>query len=526
MYIGKILDPIHGSIEMTEIEKWIIQQKIFARLRKVKQNTLLNYVFPGANHTRFEHSIGVMHLASEIFEKSNENSKIARLKSEKYDKKENQNFLSVIDLLSDEKEVNVLRQELRLAALLHDVGHGPTSHKFDDFTIKGSDLIKIIKSEPNYFKDYLENFKKYLNKEKKGKSGYVRKIDHELVSCVFIIKLIKELKEEKKFTSESKEIIEKINLKNIIKMIEPDFLEDYEIQIEEENVTDYFNSIISSFPIDADRMDYLYRDSFYSGVKYGFYDLTRILSSVVPTKFEGRITLGIKSSGLDSVIRFIQSRNHLYNQVYFHKTNCATNTMLDFIFRHFKDKSVMEGITDYKSFEEFYWNNSDEYFFNVTLKKILEEGGCETCGDGCIENDVRIELLERKLWKRVYEKRYNVKEYNRIDNKKFDKEKVEKLKIELEKDKIFIDVNYSKNEGLKGFKDSEGQKKSKIVVLDKEDNYTPTCNWEGYNDELSFLNQTNTFIVRIYLRKTFVDAKEYEKRKGKVLGRLTEEGMI
>ncbi len=72
-YYGSILDPLHGDIKLSEIEKWCIAQPLFSRLRKVKQNTFLYYVFPSANLTRFEHSIGVMHIAGKIFESCKEN---------------------------------------------------------------------------------------------------------------------------------------------------------------------------------------------------------------------------------------------------------------------------------------------------------------------------------------------------------------------------------------------------------------------------------------------------------------------
>ena len=70
-YYGSILDPLHGDIKLSEIEKWCIAQPIFSRLRNVRQNTFLYYVFPSANHTRFEHSIGVMHVAGKIFDVCN-----------------------------------------------------------------------------------------------------------------------------------------------------------------------------------------------------------------------------------------------------------------------------------------------------------------------------------------------------------------------------------------------------------------------------------------------------------------------
>ncbi|WP_299833995.1 HD domain-containing protein [uncultured Tenacibaculum sp.] len=515
MKTGKILDPIHGTIDITEIEKFIINQKLFGRLRKIKQNTLLNYVFPGANHTRFEHSIGVMHLAEEIYNKSNENVEITHLKNEKYsDKKEYKTIRELIR--NDEFKGEVLLQELRLAALLHDIGHGPTSHKFDSFTIKGNELLEILKVEEK-FKDYIENFKTYI--EEKGRE---KRIEHELVSCIFIIDLIDELKKHEYLTKNSKKVRDKINVKNIIKMIEPSFLPDHEIEIGDEMLTDYFNSIISSFPFDADRMDYLYRDSFYSGVKYGFYDLSRILMSVLPVKNkDNRYTLGIKESGLGSIIRFIQSRNHLYSQVYFHKTNCATNTMLDFVFRKMKGKSVFGDINNYEAYKNFYLLNSDEYFFNTTLKSLLNKEGCNTCGEGCIENDVLDELMERKLWKRIYEEKIYVNDSNTIDNEKFDESNLKKIKKGLEKEGKCILEYYSKNKGLKGYK------KSKIVIIKKEAEDPLT--WDDLieeNDELKFLNQTNVLIKRIYLRKTFDNAREYEDIKKEIIEKLETEEVI
>lgn len=505
MFKGKILDPIHGSINLTEIEKWVIQQKIFHRLRKVKQNTLLNYVFPGANHTRFEHSIGVMHLANEIYNKSNENVEIAKYKSKSYSK----HILSVLELDKDNKDV--VLQEVRLAALLHDVGHGPTSHKFDDFTITGNQLLKILETD-NIFKEYLEKFRHYLNR-----SSLDDKIEHEIVSCVFIIKILTELKSQESLKSE---YIPKIKIDNIIKMIEPNFDPTYEIKLGGKIVTDYFNSIIASFPIDADRMDYLYRDSFYSGVKYGVYDISRVLMSLVPVEFEGRITMGIKSSGLDSVIRFIQSRNHLYNQVYFHKTNTSTNTMLDFVFRNLTGKSVMDDVKEFKEFENFYWENSDEYFFTVTLKNKLDNNGCGGCGDGnCVENEVRTELLERKLWKRIFEKRETLEDKDYFEKSKFSSEKLEKIQQKLEEKGIYINVYYCNNQGLKGVG------KSKIVILDKQNKYNVTKEWKSFNKELEFLDKTNTFITRIYLRK-HKHEDDFEEIKKYVLKMFKDDNLI
>lgn len=514
MKTGKILDPIHGLIEITEIEEFIINQKIFGRLRKVKQNTLLNYIFPGANHTRFEHSIGVMHLAEIIFNKSNENVETTHLKGQKYNK--TKEYQTIKELLNDHDAFETILQELRIAALLHDIGHGPTSHKFDSFTITGNELIAFLQKS-NHHKNFLNEINNYITCE--GLNN--KKINHELVSGVFIIKIIDVLKNNKNFTDYSLNIIKRLDVKNILKMIDPDFLPNHEIKLGDKCCTNYFNSIVAGFPFDADRMDYLYRDSFYSGVKYGFFDQSRILMSLLPVEHEGKLTLGVKRSGLDSVIRFIQSRNHLYNQVYFHKTNSATNSMLDFVFRHMSEQSVFDEIQTYEEFENFYFKNGDEYFFNSTMKDKLTANGCDVCEDGCVENDVLDELLERNLWKKTFELRTNVKledselkkitdlkEYEeklkeKVKSLRFDSDKLDKLKKTLESKDIFIQENYSTNFGLKGLS------KSKMVLIDKENENKTRIDWNNVNDEMHFLSQTNVFIKRIYVRRTFSNASEF-----------------
>ncbi|HBA8238682.1 TPA: HD domain-containing protein, partial [Escherichia coli] len=124
LLLGKFLDPIHGVIRITKLEKKIIDHPLFQRLRDIRQNTFLYKVFPSAMHSRFEHSVGVMHLSYEILKNINLNALI-------YDRKN-----MGVDLYLDIKKMPAsLIQELRIAALLHDVGHGPLAHQFDSFSI-------------------------------------------------------------------------------------------------------------------------------------------------------------------------------------------------------------------------------------------------------------------------------------------------------------------------------------------------------------------------------------------------------
>ncbi|MCW3995525.1 MAG: HD domain-containing protein [Candidatus Bathyarchaeota archaeon] len=106
-YWGEIKDPVHGYVYITEQEKNIIDSYPMQRLRRLRQLAGSEYVYPGANHTRFEHCLGVMYLAGQVLVNPN----ISRV-------------------VSDE-EVDVCR----ISALLHDVGHGPFSHVFEHLLI-------------------------------------------------------------------------------------------------------------------------------------------------------------------------------------------------------------------------------------------------------------------------------------------------------------------------------------------------------------------------------------------------------
>ncbi|MCE5252156.1 HD domain-containing protein, partial [bacterium] len=96
-----IRDPIHGFIGISELERKIIDTEIFQRLRRIKQLALAYLVYPGALHTRFEHSLGVLNIAGKIAEK-----------------------LFNEGVIKNQDNVQIIR----LAALLHDLGHGPFSH--------------------------------------------------------------------------------------------------------------------------------------------------------------------------------------------------------------------------------------------------------------------------------------------------------------------------------------------------------------------------------------------------------------
>ncbi|EHJ8005966.1 HD domain-containing protein, partial [Escherichia coli] len=389
LLLGKFLDPIHGVIRITKLEKKIIDHPLFQRLRDIRQNTFLYKVFPSAMHSRFEHSVGVMHLSYEILKNINLNALI-------YDRKN-----MGVDLYLDIKKMPAsLIQELRIAALLHDVGHGPLAHQFDSFAISVNAFKEKCKA------DGIKKYDEIISLNNNNR------LTHEQMSCIFIKEIIEELKKEANSESNNddayKKNIEEINPESIIKIVEKKY--NYENNIDEVNLYPLLGSIISSSPIDADRMDYLLRDSYFSGVKYGIYDYGRLLMSFIPVKVGNSVYLAYKESGMDSILEFANARSGLYSQVYFHKTNRALSAMLnkacsgenpvDVISLEDKDTLI-------ESIKDFYLANPDKKFLEHTLYNKLGESPKTIIQD----------IIKRNVWKKVYEKKYTFSNVKLSDKK-------------------------------------------------------------------------------------------------------------
>lgn len=256
-------DPIHGFIDVSEDEKKIIDSKPFQRLRNIKQLATTNLVYHGAEHTRFGHSIGVMHLVSKAFDAVIE--KNPKLFSEDY--KEN------------EKICSYYRQILRLIALTHDLGHAPFSHASED-------LFPNKKKHEDYTKDIIFNTEigKYITQigDKFQKTyGDEYKITPKIIWMIYNGDAL-----EPEYKT-------------------PDFL---------------FLQGFMDGELDCDKMDYLLRDSKFCGVSYGKYDLERFVSTLTVYKSANTMKLAIEKGGIQALEEFILARYFMFIQVYFHKT--------------------------------------------------------------------------------------------------------------------------------------------------------------------------------------------------------------
>jgi len=260
----EIRDPIHVFIRLDNHERNVLDSRPFQRLRHVHQLALTYLVYPGATHKRFEHSLGVMELATRVFDVITNPNNISG------------GVLDQLGVLRDNQELLYWRRVLRMAALCHDIGHLPFSHASEDLLPDGWDHEKITQEiiTSDEMKQIWENMTPPLRVED-------------------IIKLAVGPKKAKNF-----------------------HFSDWEAILAEIIVGDAFG---------VDRMDYLLRDSHHLGVAYGKFDHYRLIDTlrILPTqtsdeKEAGELTLGVDEGGIQSSEALMVARYFMYSQVYFH----------------------------------------------------------------------------------------------------------------------------------------------------------------------------------------------------------------
>ncbi len=236
-----VRDPVHGFIRATELEADILSSRPLQRLRSIRQLGLTHLVFPGAEHSRFAHTLGAMHLAGRLYD-----------------------ALAEIPLSPLDRGVNsLMRQQVRVAALLHDCGHAPFSHS--------------------------------------AEARFAGCIDHE------------EMSQRITLSDELAPIFERHGLdpKPVATILGG----------KGKGVARLLGQIISS-ELDVDKMDYLLRDSLFCGVEYGRFDLDRILDTVQPI-FDPNTEewgIGIDLGGVHAFEALVLARYYMFTQVYFNVT--------------------------------------------------------------------------------------------------------------------------------------------------------------------------------------------------------------
>jgi len=261
-YWGEIKDPVHGYVYITEAEKQLIDSYPVQRLHRLRQLAGSEFVYSGANHTRFEHSIGVMYLAGKVTENQN------------------------LSQLLSEEEIQIVR----MAALLHDVGHGPFSHVFEHLLVK------------------------FLNKTHEDMTRW---------------------------------IIQKSELRDIISGLgyDADAIGKLAVGELRRRGKAFLDQIIQS-AVDVDKLDFVVRDTYHTGAEYGYVDIFRLIH-MLDVLGEN---LAVDVGALSALESFVLARLESFRSIYFHRVGRAAQIMLATAMEKAKDEL---GLVDFDSPEDY-----------------------------------------------------------------------------------------------------------------------------------------------------------------------------
>lgn len=304
-------DPVHRYIHVKDQVIWdLIGTREFQRLRRIKQLGTTYLVFHGAEHSRFHHSLGVYEVVRRI----------------------------VDDIFKGRPEWDESERLVVLcAALLHDLGHGPFSHAFEN----------------------------------------VFELDHE------------------KFTQDILTGDTEIN--KVLRRVSSQFPQDVSDVIGKTYANKQAVSLISS-QIDADRMDYLQRDAYFTGVSYGHFDMERILRVMRPREDQ----VVFKQSGMHAVEDYIMSRYQMYWQVYFHPVSRSAEVILTKALHRAKELSL----TGYQfDFEPRHFQKFFNRTFTLEDYLSLDEGIVMTYFQSWMneKDEILADLCDRFINRRLFQ---------------------------------------------------------------------------------------------------------------------------
>jgi HD superfamily phosphohydrolase len=422
-----IYDEIYGYIPLTQIELQLVNHVLFQRLNNIKQLGAAYRVFPGAQHTRFSHSLGVMYTMDRMVTSPNLVAQI-----------------SVED-----------RQKLRVAALLHDIGHYPFSH-----------VTETVMTE------------------------------HQTIG-------------ERKHEKLSEYIIAKSSVADILKKNGLDPLEVGQIITGQSSET-LFNQLMSS-EIDADRIDYLMRDSVHTGVAYGRFDINRLIHTLSLDKSE---QLCVEKSGMHAAEGYVIGRYLMWAVVYTHRVTNAFEELIENIY----SKCVGSELPSFDQIHKLIAKDESIFarFDDNAIFRIIHKGASDkTVNEMCDMFLNREVLAVAKEAQEISEDGKGEKGYFLLDEFRKD-ERMQELakKSEIPREWIFHSSSRTQLPSLKPFvektpieEEQKGREMSKAIrMVDEKGNSVPLASTK--NSIVYYLRNMSLDKVRIYTREGFCNALE------------------
>ena len=329
-FAGRILDNVHGFIPYTKTEEKIMNTQLFKRLQSIKQLSVANWIFPGSEHTRFIHSLGVMHLCDRI--------------------------ATQIHLSLEERKI------VRIAGLLHDIGHYPLSHvcetpyrkDIEDYPAD-SYCAKVNESVRND----LDAFRIKINQDfmKSASQGHHEAMGTEIIRhCNEINQLICQ-----ECGVDAVDIICDMITGNV----------------EREKTNPLLVQLLHS-ELDADGIDYLMRDALFSGTNFGNFELDQLINSMSFNIFYDKPILTISPKGIAAADQYLINKFFSYSQIVFNKHISVLEWMAQQVTNWMQKNDVyfppkkhllqwVEQGTDFGKYISF----TDNYFWTA-LQQVLD----------------------------------------------------------------------------------------------------------------------------------------------------------
>ncbi len=354
----EIRDPVHGTIELSDAETLVVDSAEFQRLRQIKQLGFSEISFPGATHNRYLHSIGVTHIAGLVFDHIFKNFPF-----------------------SSNSLFQRFRQVTKLAALLHDVGHGPLSHTTEE-VMPSLSALKI---------------KVYENRKTLQEAPVNPRANHEDYTIKYIT--------DSPLTAVLVNAFPDIGPLHVACLIDKTLITGDDFFVDQGiDFRPILSQLVSS-ELDCDRMDYLERDSFFCGTNYGKFDLPWIVNNLATHRQNDQLFLAINRRALYTFDDFLLSRHHMHLMVYTHHKSSIFEEMLnlyltskDCSFHLPAEISEYTRYTDYKLYEHLAqsknsWaqriaerrpfkvlielHNTEESLRPTNIKRALNEAGIQ-----------------------------------------------------------------------------------------------------------------------------------------------------
>lgn len=345
-FTGKILDNVHGYIYYTKAESDIMNTLLFKRLQSIKQLSLANWIFPGSEHTRFIHSLGVMHISDRMAKQ--------------------------IKLTEGERKI------VRLAGLLHDIGHYPLSHVCEFPYKKGLETFsdeKFCSQVNEKAKESIDCFHLPIEVEfmKTSKQGH-----HESVGALII----------RNEPTIQKIIMEECGEEAI------DIICDMITGNVTRNTTDPILVQILHSELDADGIDYMLRDAKFSGTSFGSFELDLLISCMTKSEYKGSNVLSITPEGISAADQYIINKFFSYSQVVYDKRISAVEWMAERVVdwmqkndSYFPSKSELlknwisidSDFSKYLKFNDNYFWTSIKDIIDSPVKKLIPKYIIELC---------------------------------------------------------------------------------------------------------------------------------------------------